>query len=107
MLSEANLQLAGVPSNLTQFDIILPSQHFNSPGKHAPELRLMIAVLHDALDCLTKHRFATNKRGRRLFQETREWFLADGADWPYSFEGICGVLDLDSNAVRQRLRLAL
>ena len=29
-----------------------------------------------------------------------------GADWPYSFERICAVLDLDANAVRDRLRLA-
>lgn len=35
--------------------------------------------------------------------ETKQWFLADETEWPYSFECISGVLDLDSNAVRQRL----
>jgi len=65
----------------------------------------MMAVLDDALDCLNKHRFATERRGRRLFRETKQWFLANGTEWPYSFECICAVLDRDSNAVRQRLRL--
>ena len=106
MAIEANLQLAGVPSSLTQLNIILPSQHFGPRRKQAPEQRLMIAVLHDALDCLEKYRFATSSYGRRLFHEAKQWFLADETEWPYSFECICGVLDLDSNAVRQRLRVA-
>ncbi|MGD0948095.1 MAG: hypothetical protein ABSA52_11750 [Candidatus Binatia bacterium] len=106
MAIEANLQLAGVPSSLTQPDIILPSQHFGPRRKQAPEQRLMIAVLHDALDCVEKYRFATIRHGRRLFHEAKQWFLADEADWPYSFECICGILGLDSNAVRQRLRVA-
>ena len=105
MAMEANLDLAGVPSGMTQLDAVLPSQHFGPRRKQAPEQRLMIAVLHDALDCVEKYRFATNNRGRRLFREAKEWFLADEADWPYSFECICGILDLDSDAVRQRLRV--
>jgi hypothetical protein len=107
MAMEANLQLAEVPRSLTQLDIILPSQHFGPRRPQAPEQRLMIAVLHDALDCLEKYRFATGRHGRRLFHDAKQWFLADEPEWPYSFECICGVLDLDSNAVRQRLRVAL
>ena len=106
MAIEANLQLAGVPSSLTQPDIILPSQHFGPRRKQAPEQRLMIAVLHDALDFLQKYRFATSSHGRRLFHEAKQWFLADEADWPYSFECICGVLGLDADAVRHRLGVA-
>ena len=103
---EANLQPAGVLRSLAQLDIILPSQHFGPQRKQAPEQRLMIAVLHDALDCLEKYRFATGSHGRRLFHEAKQWFLADETEWPYSFECICGVLDLDSSAVRRRLRMA-
>lgn len=106
MAMEANLRLAGVPIGMMQLDIVLPSQHFGPRRKQAPEQRLMIAVLHDALDCLEKHRCATDTHGRRLFHEAKQWFLADETEWPYSFECICGVLDLDSNAVRQRLRVA-
>jgi hypothetical protein len=107
MAMEAILHPAEVPMSMAQPDIILPSQHFGPRRKQAPEQRLMIAVLHDALDCVEKYRFATSARGRRLFHEAKRWLLADEADWPYSFECICGALDLDSNAVRQRLRGAL
>ncbi len=103
MAMEANLHLAGAPIGVTQHYGVLPAQYFGERRKQAPEQRLMIAVLHDALDCLERYRFATNDRGRRLFHETAQWFLTREADWPYSFECICGVLDLDSDAVRQRL----
>lgn len=106
MAIEANLRLAGVPTGMMQLDIILPSQHFRPRRTQAPEHRLMIAVLRDALDCLEKYRFATGRHGRRLFHEAKQWFLADETEWPYSFECICGFLDLDANAVRQRLRVA-
>ena len=106
MAIEANLQLAGVPSSLTQLDIILPSQHFAPRRIQAPEQRLMIAVLHDAFDCVEKYRRATGSQGRRLFHEAKQWFLADETEWPYSFESICAVLDLDANAVRRRLSVA-
>ena len=66
----------------------------------------MVAVLRDALECLEKHRFASSAEGRALFHAARQWFLVDEASWPYSFEGICGVLDLNADAVRQRLRVA-
>ncbi len=67
----------------------------------------MITILHDALDCLTRYRTATDRHGRRLFHQAQEWLLTDDADWPYSFERICAVLDLDRNAVRQRLGIAI
>jgi hypothetical protein len=104
MALEANGHLREVPFDMMQPDIILPSQHFGPRRKQAPEQRLMIAVLHDALDCVDKYRFATSARSRRLFHEAKQWFFADDIKWPYSFECICGVLDLDPNAVRQRLR---
>lgn len=102
---DADAHLAAV-SLRTRLDVVLPSQYFGPQRKQEPEQRLMIAVLHDALDCLEKHRFATRIHDRRLFDEAREWFLANETEWPYSFECICGVLDLDSNAVRRRLRVA-
>ncbi|MBP1687555.1 MAG: hypothetical protein H6Q33_3698 [Deltaproteobacteria bacterium] len=107
MATEANVHPGEVLFGMTQPDIILPSQHFGPRRKQAPEHRLMIAVLDDALDCVEKYRCATSARGQRLFHEAKRWLFADEADWPYSFECICGVLDLDANAVRQRLRVAL
>jgi len=104
---EPNRRRTGMSTGMQQLDIILPSQHFGPRRKPAPEQRLMIAVLHDALDCVERYRSATNVHGRRLFDDAKQWFLAREMDWPYSFECICGVLDLDANCVRQRLRVAL
>jgi len=102
---EAPLHLAREFMGTTQPDVMLPSQYFAPRRKQAPEQRLMIAVLQDALDCLEKHRFATDCRDRRLFDEAKDWFLAHESGWPYSFESICGVLDLDADAVRRSLRV--
>jgi len=101
----ANLHLTGVRSGLVQPDIILPSQYFGPRRRLTPEHGLMIAVLQDAIDCVAKHRDAKDHRGRRLFDEATRWLLAEETDWPYSFECICAVLDLDANAVRRALRL--
>jgi hypothetical protein len=98
--------LAGVPSDLFQPHVILPAQHFHPPKQLAPEHRLMMAVLDDAVRCVEKHRFPADARGRRLFHEAQQWLLAAEPHWPYSFERICAVLDLDASAVRHRLRLA-
>jgi len=107
MAMRTNLDLAEACSGIPSPDIVLPSQHFGPQRKQAPEHRLMIAVLHDALECVTKYRFSTHTRRRRLCREAQRWFLIDEAAWPYSFEGICGVLDLDANAVRRHLGVAL
>jgi len=90
---------------MLQPTIILPSQYFGSRRRLTPEHGLMIAVLQDAIDCVAKHRHAKDHRGRRLFDEATRWLLAEETDWPYSFECICGVLELDANAVRRALGL--
>jgi hypothetical protein len=64
----------------------------------------MIAVLEDAIKCVTKYRCATDGLGRRLFDEEQQWLFSEETRWPFSFECICDVLDLDANAVRQGLR---
>jgi hypothetical protein len=103
---DADRYLTGVPIDLFQPHIILPAQHFNPPKKLAPEQRLMMAVLDDAVRCVEKYRCPPDARGRRLFREAQQWLLAEEPHWPYSFERICAALDLDANTVRHRLRLA-
>ena len=88
-------------------DVILPSQWLPEfPQRLMPEKRLLIAIVDDSVNCFLKYRFATDARGQRRFDEVMRWLLAEETDWPYSFESICEVLDLDANAVRHRLRLA-
>jgi len=106
MASRAAFQHAGAPIDAAQLGVVLPSQHFGRRQPHIPEQRLMIAVFHDALECLEKFRSASCGEGRELFLAAQRWFLAEEADWLYSFESICGILDLDVNAVLQHLGLA-
>jgi len=106
MAKNVNRYRTGVPIDLFQPRVTLPAQRFDAPKRLAPEQRLMMAVLDDAVWCVEKYRVPTDTRGRLLFQEAKRWLLAAEPHWPYSFERICAVLDLDANAVRHHLRVA-
>jgi len=103
MPPEFDRSLSGIPSSLVQPHIVLPSQHFGGQQPERPELRLMVAVVQDAINCVEKYRCATDRRGRRLFDEVTQWFSVREPLWPFSFESICEVLRLDADAVRRAL----
>jgi hypothetical protein len=111
MALRASLYQPRVPPRVMQVDAmpsldgVLPSEYFQPRRKKAPEQRLMIAVLGDAFDCVRKYRSAATPEGRRLFDEAQRWFLGPERKWPYSFERVCDALDLDPNAVRDRVRM--
>jgi len=105
MEMEANVEVAATPVHMLQSDFNLPIQEIESHRKQVPEKHLMIAVLQDALECVVKYRHAHDLLGRRLFEDAESWLLAEDTGWPYSFECICAVLDLEPDAVRQRMRL--
>lgn len=67
------------------------------------ERRLVLAILEEAVRSYQRYAFATNRRGRRLFWETAEWFDARGDLWIFSFENICHALDLDPDNIRTGL----
>ena len=69
----------------------------------APEKELMAAVLNDAIGCLAKNRFARSRSGRNVYDETKQWFLDTSSPWPFAFENICQVLNLNPQYVRRRL----
>jgi hypothetical protein len=86
-------------------DVVLPAQQSARVRHLTPERRLMIAVLDDAIQCVMKYRSATDGPGRRQFVEESDWLLSTDDRWPYSFECICDVLNLDAGAVRAGLCL--
>ena len=67
------------------------------------ERRLVLAILEEAVRSYQHYAFATNRRGRRLFGETCEWFDAHDDPWIFSFENICHALDLDATYIRDGL----
>lgn len=50
---------------MLQPNVILPSPHFGAHKPLAPEQRLMIPVVQDAIKCIEKYCFSTDHRGRR------------------------------------------
>ena len=65
------------------------------------ERRLVLAILEEAVRSYQRYAFATNRRGRRLFGETCEWFDAHDDPWIFSFENICHAIDLDADHIRE------
>ena len=85
---------------------LLPSQLATRPGiGRIPEVRLLIAILEDALQCIARSAAARTGGRRRQFHDAYAWvFEEPAAEWPFAFENVCGVLGLDATAVRLRVR---
>ena len=53
--------------------------------------------------CWKMHVLARNPSGKKLFQEAEEWFLEKDSDELFSFENICGNLELHPDYIRHGL----
>jgi hypothetical protein len=90
-------------AHLLQPDTLLPSQYFAAlkrKGLHEPERRLAIAVLQDAVDCFQKHLRARDRKARQLFLDAEEWICSTDRSWPFSFENICDLLQINPEYLR-------
>lgn len=67
------------------------------PTHHIGELRLMAAVLEDAVNILRKR--PRSRAGR----EAREWITSHDATWPFAYERICEALNLDADSIRREV----
>ncbi len=84
-------------------DTLVPSQYFAGVGSDAafqPEKRLMLAVLEEAVATFQRHVISDSERSRQLVDEVESWTDGADADWPFSFENICGALDLEPEFLR-------
>ena len=100
------IQDADGPSELVP-DQILPVQFadlLQGTSERTPELRLMAAVLEDAIRTFCRYPGSRRRRGRRLFQETAEWFDSPDTSWTFAFENVCDVLGLEPGWIRGLLR---
>src|SRR5580765_5484574 len=64
---------------------------------------LMLAVLHDAVQCIEQGRRSRRFSARRLAAEAEAWVRSNSRDWPFSFVNLCEVLGFDPDAFRRRL----
>lgn len=68
------------------------------------EVRLMIAVLEEAISCFRKHLLDRDKKRQRLFCEAEAWIMTDESSRPFSFDHVCDVVGLDAFYLRRLLR---
>lgn len=93
-------------SHLLQPDTLLPTQYFATlkrKGAHEPERRLVIAVLQDAVDCFQKHLQARDHKARQLYLDAEEWICSTDRSWPFAFENVCDLLQINSEYLRRGL----
>jgi hypothetical protein len=67
------------------------------------EEKLMLAVLASAIQHFQKYVLSKHEKGKKLFQETEEWFLERDSDQLFSFEFVCETLELHPDYIRQGL----
>jgi hypothetical protein len=81
-----------------------------SSRSKSPEKALLWAIFEDACRCYTEYREAAHQpftrltRAVKLWHEARRWIFCEHTnETTWSFETICGLLDLDAGLVRKRL----
>jgi hypothetical protein len=84
-------------------DAMLPAQFFSARRGAAavePVMRLMSAILIDAVRCF-QHNFVAPDRHQRLeFREAQSWIFDDQGTGPFSFEAVCDTLGIGPHRLR-------
>ncbi len=94
-------------SSAFEAESILPVQFFGERRGGAriePVKRLMSAVLEDAVECFERNLRAPSGSRRRRFLEAEHWlFKGNEGAGLFSFESVCGVLDIHPDGLRRAL----
>jgi len=88
------------PDVLTSFEY---SKTIQRRDHLLPEMKLMFAVLTNAIECLQKCAGAKSRRCRKIFQEAEAWIFSGNGQALYSFELVCEALQLDASYLRKGL----
>ena len=64
----------------------------------------MVAILEDAVSCLSTDLHRCNLRQRKQYEEAKAWVATDEeSEWIFSFKNICEVLGMDPSYLRRGL----
>ena len=89
---------------LAEGTVLLPVQYFDRRAPRLrPEMRLMLAVLENAIATFLRYRHARVARQRRAFSEVRDWIDSDDTVSPFAFVRICDSVGLDAAYLRAGL----
>ena len=83
--------------------ILLPEQ-LGPRAAWPGELRLMSAVLEEAIRCFQTCLLAPDKQRKKLFCEAERWLMEDDTGALVSFPEVCELLGLDTGYIRRGLR---
>jgi hypothetical protein len=107
MTAMRNVLATEYSSRLFEPDAVLAAQfyaNFKVSPYTQPELRLMAAVLEDAISCLSIDFRSATVRQRKQHEEARQWFAADDeSEWIFSFKNICEALGINPHYLRRGL----
>jgi hypothetical protein len=107
MTMPASLIAVHDTGRLFEPDTILPTQFyamFKNSQYREPERRLMVAILEDAVSCLSTDPHGNNLRQRKQYEEAQHWVTTDeDGEWIFSFRNICEVLGMDPSYLRRGL----
>jgi hypothetical protein len=87
---------------------ILAAQDFDRIHRsrpRSPERDLMLAILDEALNDYQRCWKARDRKARQRFADARAWILNTDSEWIFSFINCCEVLGIESDYLRQGLRL--
>jgi hypothetical protein len=83
----------------SQFHTILKSSTVSEP-----ERRLMVAILEDAVSCLSKDPRKCPRQQKRSFEEAHLWINESNSEgWIFSFTNVCETLGFDPAYLRRGL----
>ena len=99
----AEIDLISTTGDEVGADAFMPVQFY--PVRRAsvsgePVLRLMDAVLVDALRRFQRNFEARYRHGQKEFREAQFWIFQDKGSGPFSFEDVCDVLGVDPRRLR-------
>ena len=93
-------------ASIFQPDTLVSEQYFQTLRLKTvlePEMRLLLAVLEDAISCYQHYFHSRNPIQQRLFEEAKEWILSSDDSWVFSFESVCDALEVNAAYLRQGL----
>jgi len=107
MTMHASLIAIHDTGKLFEPDTLLPTQFyamFKNSQYREPERRLMVAILEDAVSCVSTDLHRCNLRQRKQYEEAKAWVTTDEeSEWIFSFKNICEVLGMDPSYLRRGL----
>ena len=87
-------------------DSVMPEQFYPPRRRSAsfePIMRLMSAILIDAVRCFQRNFETHLPSAQQEFREARFWIFDDKADGAFSFESVCAALQIDSRGLRDSI----